>query len=263
MGLTYSKTYKYNDNPDADYTITNSRYAGSTDSASDAGYARMQQAAAAYYESLYRQQQELLEQQRQQARQQYDRAAQSQYVAYAQAQQTLPQQLAAAGLGSTGVSETAAAQLAGAYQSALGQNESARQQALADIAYQLSAAAMQRDQGLAQASLDIQGRQISANQQYRAQAQAQDNYLREYYQSLMSNAWQNAVAESQLTGLYRLQPTVDANTQRYQAALQRMQALGYVLPQDAAILGIPAGTPTADYRSQLTQAAQGWAKLQV
>ena len=81
MGLTYSKTYKYNDNPDADYTITNSRYAGSTDSASDAGYARMQQAAAAYYDSMYRQQQELLEQQRQQAQQQYDRAAQSQYVA--------------------------------------------------------------------------------------------------------------------------------------------------------------------------------------
>ena len=126
MGLSYSKTYKYNDDPAATYTIPKSRYAGGFDSS---GYDSMRQSAAAYYDSAYRQQEQLLQQQREQAQQQYDRAAQSQYVAYAQAQQALPQQLAAAGLTGTGYTETAAAQLAAAYQSALGRNESARQQA--------------------------------------------------------------------------------------------------------------------------------------
>lgn len=259
MGLSYSKTYKYNDDPAATYTIPKSRYAGGFDAS---GYDSMRQSAAAYYDSAYRQQEQLLQQQREQAQQQYDRAAQSQYVAYAQAQQALPQQLAAAGLTGTGYTETAAAQLAAAYQSALGRNESARQQALSDIAAALSAAAWQRDQGKARAGLDIQGQQLSAAQQYQAAAQAQDNVLRQYYQSVLNNAWNNAVLESELTGRYRLQPTVQQQSAQYQAALQRMQAVGYVLPQDAAILGIPAGTPTADYRGQLTQAAQGWARLQ-
>ena len=72
-------------------------------------------------------------------------------------------------------------------------------------------------------------------------------------------SWYNYQLSAQNAELQVLQLTNDMQAAAYEQALDRWKTSGYVQSGDASILGVPAGTPTADasYRSA-NLALQRW-----
>lgn len=69
---------------------------------------------------------------------------------------------------------------------------------------------------------------------------------RSQYASEVAAAAQKRYAALSNTRLQRAKATMSYRQQRYQNALNRWKTYGYVLPADAKVLGVKAGTRTAD-----------------
>lgn len=78
-----------------------------------------------------------------------------------------------------------------------------------------------------------------------AKSQAVSN-ARSQYSAEVATAAQKRYAALSNTRLQRAKATMNYRQQQYQNALNRWKTYGYVLPADAKILGVKAGTRTAD-----------------
>lgn len=72
-----------------------------------------------------------------------------------------------------------------------------------------------------------------------------ENTARSQYSAEVAAAEQNNYQQLSAINLQKAQATLNYNQTTYENALQRWQTYGYVLPADAKILGVKAGTRTA------------------
>ena len=134
--------------------------------------------------------------------------------------------------------------LAAARDNAKAQAEEAAGAADAALSTQDAQAAAQAALQLAQISMQ----QYNADRDYSLQSAALTGYLNGYptleYQANLSQAAAQQAQESDRSA--------------YEDAMARWNTYGYVLPADAAVLGVPAGTGTSDqrYRDAQTRLAQ-------
>lgn len=110
----------------------------------------------------------------------------------------------------------------------------ARQTGLADVAE------LEEKYQMLYAEYELK-KQEQEQQQQEDLYQRQQDALNQYYDQLRQQQEQEQLA--------------------YQQAFQRWQLTGVVSQEDAPILGVPAGTKTADYEQQLFQQAQALSKL--
>ena len=137
------------------------------------------------------------------------------------------------------------------------ESSAALQQAQAQAQMQLSQYQADRDYSISLAGLTgfLNGIPTLAYQQMLS---ANNQWQTENNQQQAQIAWQNAwqkekFAQQQAASLANSQASLQSANEKaaYERALGRWKTYGYVLPEDASILGVAAGTPTSDqsYRS--------------
>ena len=208
--------------------------------------------------------------------QNYEDAARLAYIQYMQNRKDLPEQLARQGIGAGGASESAMVSLANNYGQALSSAKNAQTQAVNELNNSI-------------ANLEASGNLQAAQNAYNIalqQAQAQQTALQQQ-QALEQQAYQNMFGYGQAVGSLGGTPTLDylnaqnqwnynntslnqnqqqidqsgqqiANAyqqQKWQNALDLWAQMGTANAAVAAILGVPVGTPTSDWR--YTQAQIG------
>lgn len=208
--------------------------------------------------------------------QNYEDAARQAYIQYMQNRKELPEQLARQGIGAGGASESAMVSLANNYGQALSSAKNAQTQAVNELNNSI-------------ANLEASGNLQAAQNAYNIalqQAQAQQTALQQQ-QALEQQAYQNMFGYGQAVGSLGGTPTLDylnaqnqwnynntslnqnqqqidqsnqqiANAyqqQKWQNALDLWAQMGTANAAVAAILGVPVGTPTSDWR--YTQAQIG------
>ncbi|MCB6365925.1 hypothetical protein LI291_07030 [Intestinibacillus massiliensis] len=137
--------------------------------------------------------------------------------------------------------------LAAARDNAKAQAEEAAGAADAALATQDAQSAAQAALQLAQISMQ----QYNADRDYSLQSAALTGYLNGY-PTLETRQYQANLSQA------AAQQAQESDRSAYEDAMARWNTYGYVLPADAAVLGVPAGTGTSDqrYRDAQTRLAQ-------